>query len=222
MVKTVFLNGSDLSGYVGYTDSDIYGLKADFENCVFTRLAGAAGKNAGADFDSVRAYGGRRRCNLSDSGEVLAYYGDVGFAADGSNRQVMVEQPRFYYKVVPLKVEKIDGTDGYHLRKARYYISDTPKAGFKVHLAFVRNGVEVDKIYLSAFEGCIYDTSAKAYLLNDEQISDFNADKLSGIAGAQPSQRAEARSQPRRGMGADDRSSNRGYAAAARYRVRDF
>lgn len=178
--------GSDLSWYIGYTDSDIYGLEADFENCVFTRLAGAAGKTAGADFDSIRAYGGRRRCNLSDSGEVLAYYGDEDFAVDGSNGQIMVEQPRFYYKVVPLKVEKIDDTDGYHLRKARYYISDTPKAGFKVHPAFVRNGVETDRIYLSAFEGCIYDTSAGAYLLNDEQIADFNADKLSSIAGAKP------------------------------------
>lgn len=177
---------ADLSGYVGYTDEDIYGLEADFENSVFTRLAGAVGKTAGADFDSVRAYGGRRRCNLSDSGEVLAYYGDENFRADGSNGQVMVEQPRFYYKVVPLKTEKIDGADGHHLRKARYYISDMPKAGFKVHPAFVRNGVEVDRIYLSAFEGCVYDSSAEAYLLNDEQIADFNSDKLSSIAGAKP------------------------------------
>lgn len=177
---------SDLSGYIGYTDNDIYGLEADFENSVFTRLAGAVRKTAGADFDGVRAYGGRRRCNLSDSGEVLAYYGDENFKADGSNGQVMVEQPRFYYKVVPLKTERIDGADGYHLRKARYYISDTPKAGFKVHPAFVRNGSEVDRIYLSAFEGSIYDTSAGAYLLNDEQVADFDADKLSSIAGAKP------------------------------------
>lgn len=177
---------AELAGYIGYTDNDVYGLEADFENCVFTRLAGAVGKNAGADFDSVNAYGGRRRCNLSDSGEVLAYYGDENFKADGSNGQVMVEQPKFYYRVVPLKTEKINGADGYHLRKARYYISDTPKAGFKVHPAFVRNGVEVDRIYLSAFEGCIYDTSAGTYLLNDEQIVDFGNDKLSSIAGAKP------------------------------------
>ncbi|MBD5384138.1 MAG: hypothetical protein HDR72_03960 [Ruminococcaceae bacterium] len=177
---------SGLSGYIGYTDNDIYGLEADFENNKFIRLAGAVGKNAGADFDGVRAYGGRRRCNLSDSGEVLAYYGDENFKADGSNGQVMVEQPRFYYKVVPLRTEKIDGADGYHLRKARYYISDTPKAGFKVHPAFVRNGVETDRIYLSAFEGCIYDVSAGAYLLNDEQFADYNADKLSSIAEAKP------------------------------------
>lgn len=177
---------AELSGYIGYTDNDIYGLEADFENCVFTRLAGAVGKTAGVDFDSVNAYGGRRRCNLSDNGEVLAYYGDENFKADGSNGQVMVEQPKFYYRVVPLKTEKIDGTDGYHLRKARYYISDTPKSGFKVHPAFVRNGIEADRIYLSAFEGCIYDTSAGTYLLEDEQIADFENDKLSSIAGAKP------------------------------------
>lgn len=178
--------GADLSGYIGYTANDIYGLEADFENNKFIRLAGAVGKTAGADFDNVRAYGGRRRCNLSDDGEVLAYYGDENFKADGSNGQVMVEQPRFYYKVVPLKTEKIDGADGYHLRKARYYISDTPKAGFKVHPAFVRNGVEVDRIYLSAFEGCIYDTSNGEYLSASEQSADFDNDMLSSIAGIKP------------------------------------
>lgn len=176
---------AELTGYIGYTES-VYGLEADFENNKFTRLAGAVGKTTGADFDSVNAYGGRRRCNVSDDGEVLAYYGDENFKTDGSNGQVMVEQPKFYYRVVPLKTEKIDGTNGYYLRKARYYISDTPKAGFKVHPAFVRNGAEVDKIYLSAFEGCIYDSSAETYLLNDEQIADFDNDMLSSIANAKP------------------------------------
>ncbi|MCM1168289.1 MAG: hypothetical protein NC401_20070 [Ruminococcus sp.] len=98
----------------------------------------------------------------------------------------MVEQPKFYYRVVPLKTEKIDGADGYHLRRARYYISDTPKAGFKVHPAFVRNGIEIDRIYLSAFDGCIYDVSVGAYLLEDEQAADFDNDMLSSIAGAKP------------------------------------
>ncbi len=93
---------------------------------------------------------------------------------------------KFYYRVVPLKTEKINDADGYHLRKARYYISDIPKAGFKVHLAFVRNGIEADRIYLSAFEGCIYDTSIGKYLLEDEQVADFNNDQLSSIAGAKP------------------------------------
>ena len=177
---------SDIKGYIGYTADDIYGVEVDYENRTFTRLAGAVGKTDGADFDSILAFGGRRRCNLADDGTVNAYYGDMGYKEDGSNGQVMVEQPKFYYKVVPLQLEPITDGIGYHLRKARYYVSDTPKVGFKVHPAFVRNGVEVDKIYLSAYEGSIYNVSAAAYLLDDEQIADFNADKLSSIAYAKP------------------------------------
>ncbi len=177
---------ADLKGYIGYTEDDIYGVEVDFKNKKFTRLAGAINKTPGADFDSIKAFGGRRRCNLADDGTVKAYYGDSGYIENGSNGQVMVEQPKFYYKVIPLQLEPITDGIGYHLRKARYYVSDTPKVGFKVHPAFVRNGVEVDKIYLSAYEGSIYNESAGTYLLADEQIADFNADKLSSIAYAKP------------------------------------
>jgi len=176
----------DLKGYIGYTENDIYGVEADFVNNKFTRLAGAVGKTPGADFDGINAFGGRKRCNLADNGTVNAYYGDAGYKEDGSNGQVMVEQPKFYYKVVPLQLEKIQDGKGYHMRKARYYISDTPKPGFKVHPAFVRNRKEVEKIYLSAYEGCIYDVSARTYLLNDKQVADFTSDKLSSIAYTKP------------------------------------
>jgi hypothetical protein len=276
---------SDIEGYIGYTADDIYGVEVDYENRTFTRLAGAVGKTPGADFDSILAFGGRRRCNLADDGTVNAYFGDPGYIEDGSNGQVMVEQPKFYYKVVPLKMEKNDaeeiasvaftagasadgnititlngvafnvavangdtatavagkvrgtafagwttgGSDttvtftankvgarsattftdtgttgvtatvtrtqvgyigkGFKLRKARYYVSMTKKAGFKVHPAFVKNGVEKEKIYLSAFEGSLYDVSASAYILDDAQIADFTVntgDKLSSIANAKP------------------------------------
>lgn len=181
---------ADLKAYIGYTDGDIYGLEADFENNRFTRLAGAVGKNPGADFDSMNAFGGRKRCNVSSDGTVYAYYGDGNFDYDGvvgnERYQIMVEQPKFYYKVVPLKTEKIDGADGYHLRKARYYISDTPKPGFKVHPAFVQNGVEVDKIYLSAYEGSIRDISANSYLGGDEQIADFDRDIFCSVPDKKP------------------------------------
>jgi len=192
----------DIKGYIGYTENDIVGVEADFVNNKFTRLAGAVNKNPGADFDSIKAFGGRKRCILTDDGVVLAYYGEPGYVETGKLTQaitknsvtypvgtpvqVMVEQPKFYYKVVPLQLEPITDGIGYHLRKARYYVSDTPKAGFKVHPAFIRNGVVKDKIYLSAYEGSIYDVSAGTYLLNDEQIADFDNDKLSSIAGAKP------------------------------------
>lgn len=291
---------SDLQAFVGYTDNDIMGLEVDFKNKTFTRLAGAVNKTPGAMFDNIKAFGGRKRCILADDGKVLAYHGEAAYTETGAllqavfknNKnypvgekvQVMVEQPRFYYKVVPLQLEKVeykeintlavtagaassgnvtinlDGKDftvavvaaddatavatkiraasfagwttggsgssisftalesgekvtatfsggttgvtatvtktlsgkvakGFHNRKARYYVSDVKKTGFKLHPAFIHNGKEKNFIYLSAYEGSIYDKSAEAYLLADEQIADFTVttgDKLSSIAYAKP------------------------------------
>ena len=96
----------------------------------------------------------------------------------------MVEQPKFYYKVVPLLVEH--NTLGSKIRKARYYVSATPKAGFKLHPAFIENGNENEKIYLAAFEGSLWDASASAYILDDAQVEDFANDMLCSIANAKP------------------------------------
>lgn len=178
---------SALKEIIGFTDNDIVGLHADFENNIFTRLGAAVGKNAGSDFDIFPMYGNRKRCNVLDDGSIAAYYGDSNFSEDGSNGQVMVYQPKFYYKVVPLKtVPQAEGF-GYHLRCANYYISATPKTGFKLHPAFYdESGKPIDYILFSAYEGSIFDTSANSYLHNDEQIADFSADKLSSVAGAKP------------------------------------
>ena len=193
---------ADLRAFIGYTEPDIYGVEVDFKNKRFTRLAGAVGLNPGADFDSVNAFGGRKRCILTNEGVVLAYYGDAAYTETGAllravtigettypvgtKVQVMVEQPRFYYKVVPLELEPISGGDGHHMRKARYYVSDQPRSGFKLHPLFRYNTAENEKVYLSAFEGCLWDKSANTYLLNDEQVADFAADILSSIGNAKP------------------------------------
>lgn len=195
---------ADLQAFVGFTDNEIYGVEVDFRNNKFTRLAGAAGKTPGASFDPIHCFGGRRRCNLTNDGKVVAYYGDGNFSttgkltkavtiaegqyagtyAAGTPVQVMVEQPKFYYKVVPLKIEK--RRKGGITRKVRYYVSDTPKAGFKLHPAFIENGRENEKIYLAAFEGSLYDSSAGAYILDDSQVADFANDILCSIANAKP------------------------------------
>ncbi len=292
---------SDLQAYVGYNDAAIVGVEADFVNKKFTRLAGAVNRTSGAMFDNINAFGGRKRCNITDAGVVVAYYGDPGYTetgkltqavtvggvvyAIGTVVQVMVEQPKFYYKVVPLQLDKVafnevdtiavtagataDGsltitldnvvvavpvlaTDntptlvatkiraaaysgwvtggsgtsvtftcntsgtkvtaifgaastgvtatvtksqpgyigkGFHLRKARYYISDTMKTGFKLHPAFIVNNVKKQFIYLSAYEANLFDTSVGNYIYDDAQIADFTAtsgDKLCSIANAKP------------------------------------
>ena len=177
---------TDLRASLGLID-DVLGLTVDYKNKTCTRIGGAKNLNADADFDPFTMYGGRKRCNVADDGTINAYYGDEGYIEDGSNGQVMVYQPKFYYMVCPLVIDKQEGGLGYHLRKANYYISDKPKDGFKVHPAFYNeDGQEVDYVLMSAFEGSIYDTSANAYLLGDEQVMKETEDKFSSIAGARP------------------------------------
>lgn len=182
---------SELYAILGLYGSDVYGFQVDFENYTYTRLAGAVGKTPGTDFNSLAPWSGMRRCNLADDGTVNAYYGDVSYIEDGSNGQVMVEIPKFYYRVMPIKTDPIGGTvGGHHMRKGNYYISATKYPGFKTHPAFIKpDGTEVDKAYVSAYEGSIYDVSAETYILDDAQVADFTAvtgDKLCSIAGAKP------------------------------------
>lgn len=126
---------------------------------------------------------------MLDDGTITAYYGDANFAEDGSNGQVMVFQPAFYYKVVPLKLEKnSDSGIGYHLRKANYYVSSKPKTGFKLHPAFYdENGNAINYILFSADEGSMYDVSAKAYVNdNVDSIVYEDGDLLCSVAGKKP------------------------------------
>lgn len=184
----------DLKGIIGYTGDNIVGVMIDFQNKTFTRMAAACGKTAGANFDQFPMFGGRKRCNVADNGKINAYYGSSTYTEDGSNGQVMVYQPKFYYKMIPLKLEQISGSVGYHVRKAIYYVTDTPKTGFKLHPAFRDvNGKEIPYVLDSAYEGSIFDVSAAdgegAYLMNNEQVGNFAAstgDKLCSIAGAKP------------------------------------
>lgn len=180
----------DLQQLTGFDTDDVVGVCIDFENKTFTRLANAVGLSAGDDFDQFTPFGGRRRCNLSDAGSVNKYYGDTGYAEDGSQGQVMVWQPKFYYKVVPLKMVKntdTTGAKGYKLRKANYFISGSPHVGFKLHPAFVKpDGTERDGYFIGAYEACIYDVSASAYIMDDSQVMDNANDKLSSIAGNRP------------------------------------
>lgn len=193
----------DVRTFVGYEQDDVYGVEVDFANKRFTRLAGAENMTAGADFSALNPWGGRKRCIVADDGTVLAYRGETGYTEagaitqaitvgdteypSGTKVQVMVEQPIFYIKAVPVKAKAATSGKGKQYVKGRFYISPTPKIGFTAPKAFEdNNGILQDKIYLAAYEGSIYDTSANAYLKADEQVADFAADLLCSIAGAKP------------------------------------
>lgn len=178
---------ADIRAYLGITADDIVGIQVDYKNKTFKRLAGAANLTKGSDFDKFTMFGGRKRCNVADDGSIVSWYGDADYKEDGSMGQVMVYQPKFYYLVCPVEYDPIDTGIGYHLRKANYYVSEKPRAGFRLHPAFYdASGNEIDYFLTSAYEGSIYDASAGEYLLNDEQVMNTGEDKFSSIAGARP------------------------------------
>ena len=178
---------ADLRAYLGLTDDDIVGVQVDYRNKTFKRIAGAVNLTAGADFDRFSMFGGRRRCNVADDGTIVAWHGDPDYKEDGTMGQVMVYQPKFYYLVCPVVYDPIETGIGYHLRKANYYVSEKPRAGFRLHPAFYdANGNEIDYFLTSAYEGSIWDADGNAYLLQDEQVMNAGGDKFSSISGARP------------------------------------
>ena len=202
--------------------SHILGLYADFDESTFTRLFAAKGLTAGSDFDAFGMYGGRKLCNVADDGTITAWYGDANYTETGYTTdpqtqqtiqvQVMVRQPKFWYKVVPIELEEITSDDptqtgvhGYSGVRMKYYIADRPIPGFKVHPAFYNaQGQEVDCYYIGAYEACLYDVSESEYRLYDTWQVTYNSetgtytvvkanqylattnDKLSSIAGVKP------------------------------------
>ena len=159
------------------------GLEIDYVNKVNKRTQEARILGGGDDFDSYPMYGGRMRCNVLDNGTISAFYGDPNYTEDGSNGQVMVYQPKFYYMRTPVETEDI--STGRVIRKEILILTGEPESGFKLHPAFITpNGDELDYILLSAYEGCAQVNDE--YDLEDLRMTDLSTAKLSSIANAKP------------------------------------
>jgi hypothetical protein len=128
------------------------------------------------DPDTHPVYMGINRCNVSDDGTINAYYGDASYVEDGSNGQVMVKIPKFYYKVTP---DEDGGLDGVNIRKCTWEISETPNDGFTLYPAFYdANGNEIDYFLYGAFDGVGQRDSTYGTSYNT------STDKLSSVAGS--------------------------------------
>lgn len=194
-----------VSDFVGYDEDVIYGVEIDFENKSITRIAGAEYLTEGIDFNNLAPWGGRKRCILTDEGKVIAYYGDSGYTESGAlteavtiggttypigtSVQVMVEQPIFYIKAVPVKAKNATSGKGKQYVKGRFYISPTPKNGFTIPRAFYDdNGIPQNKIYLSAYEGSAQKADG-SYIMTDNAgitAGNVNSFKVASIAGVKP------------------------------------
>ena len=103
-----------------------------------------------------------KRCILNDAG-VVQYYlcstdstlkADCSTAAnlDGTDGQVMVEIPKFWYKY------------SYAGTTHSWSVSPVSQDGYEAHPAFYKDGSWVDHRYIGAYEGIGYDDSVSAYI----------------------------------------------------------
>jgi len=146
------------------TGGPAYGLSWNKTTDAYTRVASAAGKTAGANFDTPAGGAwGSRRCNLWDDGTPTAFYGDRCYTdTDVTNMgQAMVQIPKFYYYM-----EYDTGTTTYY-----WFVTTTAATtinvglgvgaqAVKIHPAFTRNGVVKDNIFMSAYEGYFNTTTS--------------------------------------------------------------
>lgn len=103
-----------------------------------------------------------RRCVVLDNGNVNYYLGatdstkkeDMITASvlDGSDGQVMVEIPKFWFK------------HSYAGSTHTWEISSESQAEFSVHPAFLSGATELNFIYIGAYEAILYDYSASSYI----------------------------------------------------------
>ena len=150
-----------------------YGVRwAGTSSTVCERLGDAVGLAANAhkgsvsdvtnDFDNIYPWSGIKTCNIDADGNVLAYLGEPSFARDGTNGDVMVEIPKFYYKRVKTGIAE------------EFWICGTKLPGYELHPLFIDNGKEVSKVFHS-----VYNASS----FTDETD---NKVKLQSITGVQP------------------------------------
>jgi hypothetical protein len=120
-------------------------LERLYDSADFT-FSATNGATAGySDFDGKPIYKDMKLCNVQ-SGAVAAYEGEAGFTRDGTNGDVCVEIPKFYYQV----------TDTADYRD--FVISNGPLDGFLVaprHAPCTDYPNGLDKIYAGAYEASV-------------------------------------------------------------------
>lgn len=167
-----------------YQNNDIVGLEIDYQNRTFTRLQGAKNLSAGTNFDRFNMYGGRKRCIVSEDGQIVRFLTSSDTISSVANKRIMVYQPAFYYLRTPL--ETAATSNGNKIVKEQILLSDTKIAGFTLHPAFHdAAGHEVKYILLPAFESAALRANGTVEL-DDAQDIDLENDKLISTVNVKP------------------------------------
>lgn len=161
----------------------IVGIRINYTN--FTIIPTDDAINATtADFNTFHMYGGRKRCMVDNSGNIIAFYGDSNYEDNPLNGyQIMVYQPKFYYKRTVLNSKNTNY--GTIPTEEIIQLSDIARVGYKLHPLFIdTNGNELDYVLLSAYEGSINANDSTSY--QDIKYADFINTKLSSVSEAKP------------------------------------
>lgn len=165
-VSAVEFNGADID-VVEFNGSEVWRKKAAAtvvtRQVDFTNNTSPVAPSA-EDLTASPVYSGITRCTVADDGTIIANYGETGYTEDGSNGQVMVKIPKFYYKL-----DAGSATSGGDIEVGQWYISDGQlDSSYKLHPAFINaSGNEVDYFLIGAFEntfqnGSTYTATYKA------------------------------------------------------------
>ena len=122
------------------TDSNDLGSRT-FSSIGKTASIGVGNTNGKSDFDGIWPWSGMKRCNIktnANGASIVTFEGETGFTLDGSNGDVFVRIPKFK-------------TDHYVENGYEYVVIGD---GY-VHPAFIEDGVELDEIFVGAFEASI-------------------------------------------------------------------
>ena len=118
------------------------------------------------DFDSIYPWSDMKLCNIDADGNILAFADEPSFRRDGTNGDVMVRIPKFYYK----REKTAEGCE-------EWWICAVKLPGYALHPLFMDDGKEVSEVFHSAYNASSY---------TDETDSKI---KLQSITGVQPTVR---------------------------------
>jgi len=164
-----------------------YGVSWDEFADTYVRTGDTLGQPVGQTLNSpyLPIQRSMRRCVVLNNGTVNYYLGatdstkkeDMITASDltGADGQVMVEIPKFWYK------------HSYAGTIHTWEISSQAQVGFDVHPAFLSDAVELDYIYVGAYEAVLYDYSESIYAdYTFESLITSSEDILSSVSGKRP------------------------------------
>jgi len=168
-------------------EENCYGVSWDESADTYSRVGDLVGQSVGQTLSNslLPIQAKMRRCVVANNGTVNYYLGatdstkkaDMVTASvlDGTDGQVMVEIPKFWYK------------HSYAGTTHTWEICNIAKSGYSVHPAFMSDATELDYIYVGAYEAVLYDYSGSAYIDYASGATITPAeDILSSVTGKKP------------------------------------